>query len=135
MKKRKYNITNQFNLNNLNVPGEINEGPSLAIPGEAYTIRELLEKYTNGVMPDIHREGQYDEEPDIDNPDMFRKPDLDLSDLDLMETIVQTTQQQVEEQAKQAELRQKTDSTKRSATEEEKPEIQAKNEPVSEDQK
>jgi len=60
---------------------DLSEG-SLTIQGDAYSIKELLEKYANGVMPAIGKTGDFEEEPDIDSPDPTRAPDFDLSDLD-----------------------------------------------------
>ena len=57
-------------------------GESLTIPGQSYTVRELLEKFTTGIPLDLFRQGVYDqdEEPDIELSDPTREPDFDLAD-------------------------------------------------------
>lgn len=59
--------------------GEVNNDPSETIPNETYTIRELLEKHTRGVLPHgIHREGIYDENASLDSLDLPQTRQLDL---------------------------------------------------------
>lgn len=66
---------------------------SLTVPGEAYSIRELLQKYTQGIMPAVAREGYYEDTDDEDFdvlPD--RLPDFDLTHLDIAKTIIEEAQ-------------------------------------------
>jgi len=59
---------------------EKNDDPSMTIPGESYSIRELLEKQTQGIMPPIHRQQIYDENPTFDTDTTVHNPDYDLTD-------------------------------------------------------
>lgn len=71
-----------YNIDQSIPVGEVNNLPSLTIPNETYTIRELLEKHTRGVMPDIAMEGTYgEEEPDFDSPDLNQIHQMDLYDV------------------------------------------------------
>lgn len=52
--------------------------PSETIKDESFTIRELLEKHTQGLFPDdLQREALYEEEPDLENPPLNKQPDFD----------------------------------------------------------
>lgn len=55
--------------------------PSQTIPGEAYTIRELLTKFTRGVIPDVGKNMKFDDSEDFEDIDISRVPDFDLSDI------------------------------------------------------
>lgn len=62
--------------NFVNSPGEINNQPSLTVPDQSYSIRDLLEHFTS--MPDdIMRPVFFDDDPDIDEPLPFS---IDLTD-------------------------------------------------------
>lgn len=58
----------------------IDETPSQTVPDMSYTIKELLERHTNGSMPPVYREAIYQE---LDNWEVnpMVKPDFELSDL------------------------------------------------------
>jgi len=55
-------------------------GESMTVPGQAYTMREILLKYTSGNVGDLQKNGYGDENPDFDDLDITRNPDFDLSD-------------------------------------------------------
>ena len=78
MKQRKF-IT-QYNFDPDSCEHEKFAIPSQTIPDQAYTIRELLEKYSTGIMPPVGKIPHYEEDPDIDDPDFTRDPAFDLSD-------------------------------------------------------
>jgi len=59
---------------------EINLSPSKTIQGESYTIQELLKKHASGNMPDIERNGVYQDDENIDSMDMEKYQRLDLAD-------------------------------------------------------
>jgi len=80
----KYKTQSPYTFDPSEHRGENLEPGSLTIQGDAYSIKELLEKYANGVMPAIGKTGDFEEEPDIDSPDPTRAPDFDLSDLDTL---------------------------------------------------
>lgn len=71
----------QWNFDPANWPGEINEEPSLTVPDQAYTVQELLEKFTSGGIPPVSLPGQYDDDPSFDDIDPTRLGDFDLADL------------------------------------------------------
>lgn len=65
-------------------------GPSLTVPDQSYSIREILEKFSRGIDPYLTKLPSYDED-DIDVEDDVtpdRLPDHDLSDLDLAAAYV-----------------------------------------------
>lgn len=56
--------------------------PSLTVPDQSFTIKELLIRYTSGTMPPVYRDGYYeeDDEIDIDNVNPMERGDFDLVD-------------------------------------------------------
>lgn len=79
---------------------EFNFGKSMTVPNEAYTIKEVLEKFTSGINLPIQRNGQYDQDPDFDSVDITRSPDADIYDVT---TALQDNQARIfEAEAKKA---------------------------------
>lgn len=79
---------------------EFNDGKSLTIPNEAYSIKEVLEKFTSGINLPIQRNGQFDENPDFDTADITRDPAADIYDIT---TALQVNQAKISEaEAKKA---------------------------------
>lgn len=89
MKKAKSYIK-PVKLNN-HVSHEKNFPPSQTIPNEAYTIRQLLDDHTRGIMPQVKHQGLYEEEPDLDNPPLNKQPDYDLEDRRQQEKYINDT--------------------------------------------
>jgi hypothetical protein len=59
-------------------------GKSLTVPDEAYTIKELLHRHTNGIdMSGIQKMPIYDEEVTFDTPDFQKIHNSDLTDKNL----------------------------------------------------
>jgi len=85
--------------------------PSQSVAGEAYTIKELLEKHANGIMPQLTINDQYDNDPELDDDVTMRNPDLDLTDIDTMAEKVKKTQDKIK----------KASETKRRKTRSEQP--------------
>lgn len=56
-------------------------GESMTIPGEAISIKELLDRATQGT-PLLHREPIYFDQEDMEKIDLFYSPHIDLTDLD-----------------------------------------------------
>ncbi|AXL14916.1 hypothetical protein [Microviridae sp.] len=54
--------------------------PSLTIPNETYTIRELLAKHTRGIAPNIARQGHWQDDASFDSPDFNKLNGLDIVD-------------------------------------------------------
>lgn len=59
---------------------ERNEGVSLTVPNQSYTIRELMAKHASGSLPLIGKEGTFEDEPDIDHVNPLENPAADLVD-------------------------------------------------------
>lgn len=67
---------------------EISRGVSETVQGQAYSIRELLEKFVSGAIPDIGKVPQYEEDPTFEQTDILRRPDVDIVDVhEEIETI------------------------------------------------
>lgn len=70
--------------------GRTTKLPSLAVHGQAFTIKELLKKYATGQLPDIQKQGQFDDSEDVEsmnlNPVARREFDL-IDATDLMEDL------------------------------------------------
>jgi len=81
-KKWSFNTKYNFKLSPSHM--EYNEGQSMTIPGQAYTISEILEKYTRGQAPRIAKDGYYEENPSLDSIDPMRSPDFDLADATIL---------------------------------------------------
>lgn len=83
-------------------PGKQNETPkgvSVTIPGETYTIRELLKKHTRGILPpDIIRQGQYSDEQEFDSPDLQKLHRSDINDKTAQINELKKTQKILEQE-------------------------------------
>jgi len=98
------------------------KSPSQTVKGDAYTVRELFEKHTAGIVPPIQRIGDYDDEADLDFPDPTKSPDFDLVDATQILTDIQPIKDAIEkeknakikaEKAEIEELRQKLKAEKK----------------------
>lgn len=102
-KKKTYKIHSQ--LNYISDPNlrEKRKGESQTIPGEAYTIKELLEKFASGIpLPD--QSVYYDEKPTFETDTTLRDPDRDLSNLDdYIDQVIRNEQKRSSERKKEAE--------------------------------
>lgn len=78
-KTQRFNSQYNFKTDSLHL--EKVTGESETVQGDSYTIQELMQKHTQGIMPPVGKQPYYDENPDIDNPDITRRPDFDLSDV------------------------------------------------------
>lgn len=66
-------VKNALNYNHEEQHGEINLFPSLTVPDQALSLREIIRRYAQGIPMDIGKIPVFDEENDL--PD-FRKMDL-----------------------------------------------------------
>ena len=57
--------------------------PSRLVPDQTYTVRELMERAVVNALPQVQRQGYYDDEQTIER--LFAKSGIDLSTLDLVE--------------------------------------------------
>lgn len=78
--KRRFRST--YNYIPLESDTEVNNEPSQTISGQAFSIREILTKWTRGVPPEISKLGYYNEneDPSFDDYDETRNPGFDLAD-------------------------------------------------------
>lgn len=53
---------------------------SCTVPGQSYSIQEILRKFTNGTMPMVGKSVYYDGDPDFEDFDPTLSPDYDLVD-------------------------------------------------------
>lgn len=54
--------------------------PSMTVPDESYTPRELLEKFSRNIDPGVTRRPTYDDGVNLDSPDLEKLRDSDLVD-------------------------------------------------------
>lgn len=78
-----YKVLDKFTYNYEDVKGEENNEPSQTIPDENLSIKEILYRFTNGIVPFSQRELPYDKEgitiDDEVNP--INDSELSLSDI------------------------------------------------------
>lgn len=95
-------ITTKF-LQNWRKPielrGWISEDPSLTIPDDSYTIRDILNQFTSGIQTPMARYDQFDgSDPDFDDQDLLTTfgdlSDYDAARLDQLERVVQAKKEQ-----------------------------------------
>lgn len=75
-------VLNQFSYDPTLVNYESNSGELVTVPDQSLTVREILERYTSGVNPEIHEyedEGLFDPNHEFDM-DPTEDRDFDLSD-------------------------------------------------------
>lgn len=77
-----YRTTNNFKLGEFKGDMEKNEEPSMTVPDMSYSIKEILQKFAQGIGLNVARMPQYpDIEEDIDGEVDYILPDYDLTDL------------------------------------------------------
>lgn len=80
---------------------------SLTQPNMAYTLKELLEKYTSGSLPPVIRKGSYPEtEPDLDDPVLLSQ-ERDLTDINVISLRVNELNDIIDEDRRLTEAKQK----------------------------
>lgn len=57
-----------------------NTDPSMTIPGESYTIRELIKRHSQGMTDNNQHHGEYQEEVDHNDPDIQKLQRIDMVD-------------------------------------------------------
>lgn len=65
---------------------EFNDEPSMTVPDQSYTIRDLIDRFTRGIAPPVGQDGLYSEEDELE--DFYVDPwrhITDLSDITEME--------------------------------------------------
>lgn len=59
---------------------EFNDEPSLTVPDEAHSVKQILEKFVSGIPLSISQDGKYESEVNFDSVDVTRNPAFDLTD-------------------------------------------------------
>lgn len=86
------------------------EGESQTIPGETYSIRELLIKHTQGILPPgIDREPIYSENQNFDSPDLQKIDRLDIVEKKEIQQQQTDIISQINEQTKKQHERKKNE--------------------------
>lgn len=80
--------------------GEENSGEIVTIPGKALTVRQMIERYSAGILPDIQNVPQYSGSEDFNEIDETRDPAFDLSDVSRISEELNTKHKKIEEQEK-----------------------------------
>lgn len=76
-----YRLPQHFKLESQDM--EHPSGVSITIPDESYTIKDLVQKFSQGIDPSISKLAEYSEDSDDhDQPDMRKLATADLSDVD-----------------------------------------------------
>lgn len=94
----------QWNHLTLDRGYETNNDPSETVPDMALTIREILAKFSRGQSLPIGHEGQFEENPDMDNINPLSSPDFDLSDITYLQEQVPETIKNLKGRLKKNEL-------------------------------
>lgn len=82
--KKKNKVINHVNYDYTKAKGIINTEPSKTIPGQAYSVREVIIRYRDGIPLNLDTNYSFDEEfGEGINP--LREPDIDLVDLYAMQ--------------------------------------------------
>ncbi len=91
-KKKTNKITQVSKRNFKPINFEKTSPKSQTVAGEVYTIKELIQRHVNGLMPNIGKQPIYDfEEAHHDDPTLFREPNFDLTDLDTIKQTIEKT--------------------------------------------
>ena len=110
---------------------EVNDQPSETIPGESFTTVELLQRWTQGNLPEVRRQIYHDNPESFDDIDVTKDPAFDLADA--FEYREKAKQKELLNQAyaektkiAEAEIKAKTEKEKsESEAETKKPEVES----------
>lgn len=83
---------------------EINIGVSMTVPDQSMTIRDIIDKFAHGVVPDLSRDLEYSE----DMPDLRG---MDISELHEMRKQVKQDIKDIEEEIKSRKSKSKEEET------------------------
>jgi len=92
--------------------GEVNTLPSMTIPDMGYSLKEILDRFTNGMPLSIAKEPYYEDNPDedFDLYDETRDPSFDLEDASMrLNELNDAKQYQEKINKNKQQLKQKTD--------------------------
>lgn len=89
LEKPKYRNSDNFKLGQSEKDFEENNEPSMTVPDESFTIKEILEKYTRGIAPNIFRTPSYaPDEVDFDDMTITDGNDFDVTDVEAEYSVV-----------------------------------------------
>nr|QJB21632.1 MAG: hypothetical protein [Microvirus sp.] len=91
MKSDKVIIRNAWGFTPLPSDYETPDPEDMCIPDDSFTIGQILERFAQGISPNIGHEGQYSDTEDFDEVDPFSDPDFDLSDIDRLRSDMEQT--------------------------------------------
>jgi len=78
---KKYRIRTQYNYDwKKDTKFEETEGPSMTVPDESYTIKELVQRHSQGLPAQVGLNGEYDEDPTHEDHDKRELINLDLAE-------------------------------------------------------
>ena len=81
--------------NDQEYPGQINKEPSMTVPNQSLSVKQILEKHVQGIRLSIGKEGLYDEDTDID--DVVLKSSMDVTEVqELYDNEVQSIKSKAE---------------------------------------
>lgn len=94
------------------------KGESMTVPGETMTMKEIVKRYQNGIVPDETPVVYMDSE-DVASINHYYSRDLDLTDIDNLNANIDYSKQQLAEaEAKLEELRKEKELAKQEETQE-----------------
>lgn len=91
---------------------EVNNFPSMTVPGEAMTLQEIVARYQNGIAPKEVPVSYLDPEG-VENVNKYYSKDLDFTDLDELSAAVSAGKKALD----RAKLRKRQEELESSATE------------------
>lgn len=103
---------NYLQYNSEDHPGEFNTEDSQTIPGQTYTVSEVLFRFSNGTLPNIVKTPHYEDNPDFDNVDITQNPAFDMVDA---ENFVQKIKHQQSERKLKKDLEKEEEERKSNA--------------------
>lgn len=103
----KYNLPSDFLVSHYKT-----SLPKMTVPDQSLTVRELLERFTTGLLTpqSVWHEDIGDDISDLDNPNPVYRPDFDLTDRDAIRAAGEAAAQEYVEQ-QQMNQRKKAAST------------------------
>lgn len=81
MSKQTTNHRHAYNYKHTDKDFEGVVAGSMAMPNQAYSIKEILDRFARGMMPPIQKQGIYANDPTFDDVDPTRDPAFDLADV------------------------------------------------------
>lgn len=96
-RKQVLRLAHEFELTAQDV--EKDHGPSVTVPSEAFTMREILEKFTTGLPNNVVvRDGVFDDEDqDFDDIDLEKARELDLAEKQELRELAELRTRELDE--------------------------------------